>query len=172
MKIPILQFKLVNVFCIEKSRIENWTKNNKLTKEMIDFAINKVGGKLAIRIFPRHMIKEVWNYDKPEESFHFKEYAFRAFANGDIITIFDDETEVPDSLFWILLHEVGHVLVTRTTALSEQFRPMQVNRTRYSDNENGPEEQFANLMADTWYKEFNGTPNSFHRLWWKQRIVG
>lgn len=107
--------------------------------------------------------------------FDIKPYAFRAFARGKQIVLFDDATETRSSLLWLLLHEIGHIWVTRTPKLRRQFRSTSLPSgymTSDSAHESSPEEQFANMMADNWYKEFSGQSGSFHRLWWRDRVLG
>lgn len=142
---------------------------------MVDFAAEKVGGDIKVKIFPRRMVREVWRHEMYGQPFLLKPYSFRAFARGNEIVIFDDSTETNASLLWLLLHEVGHIWVTRTPKLRKQFRSKLLPSgymTSDSAHESAPEEQFANMMADTWYKEYSGQSGSFHRLWWRDRVLG
>ena len=157
------------------STIEDWSVHQKITPNMLHFASSKVGGDIHLSIYPRRMVREVWNHEMDGKTFDLKEYAFRAFARGNGIVIFDDETETKDSLLWLLLHEVGHIFVTRTPKLRHQFRSSSKPSgymTSDSAHESSPEEQFANMMADGWYKEFSGKSGSFHRIWWRNRVLG
>src|SRR5210317_1251271 len=78
--------------------VEDWTSSKKIDLNLATNAFNKVGNKIHLRIFPRRMVKTVWEYEKPLTPFPMKKYAFRAFARGSQITIFDDNTETKDSL--------------------------------------------------------------------------
>ena len=102
--------------------IEDWTAQHKLSKPMVDFASDKVGGDILVQIYPRRMIREVWRHEMEGKPFDVKPYAFRAFARGKQIVLFDDATETRSSLLWLLLHEIGHIWVTRTPKLRRQFR--------------------------------------------------
>ena len=155
--------------------IEDWTLDKKITPSMVDFAAEKVGGDVKIKVFPRRMVREVWRHEMNGEQFLLKPYSFRAFAKGNEVVLFDDSTETNSSLLWLLLHEVGHIWVTRTPKLRKQFRSKILPSgymTSDSAHESAPEEQFANMMADAWYKEYSGQSGSFHRLWWRDRVLG
>lgn len=133
-----------------------------------------VGGNVYIRILPRRMVKTVWNHEMPSIPFPNKKYAFRAFARGSMITIFDDATETNHSLSWLLLHELAHVKVTRDDKLREHFRSIKHPSgylTSDAAHESSPEEQFANLVADKWFKDFYKRSGSYHRIWWRNRVI-
>jgi len=155
--------------------VEDWTSSKKIDLNLATNAFNRVGNKIHLRIFPRRMVKTVWEYEKPLTPFPMKKYAFRAFARGSQITIFDDNTETKDSLSWLLLHEMAHVWVTRTPNLKEQFRSIKKPNgylTSDAAHESSPEEQFANMMADQWFKEWYNRSGSFHRIWWRKQVLG
>ena len=155
--------------------IEDWTPGKKIDFDIVAKAMNKAGNKIHLRVFPRRMVKTVWADEQPSVSFPKKSYAFRAFARGNQITLFDDDTETSQSLSWLLLHEMAHVMVTRTDKLRTHFRSIE-RPVGYmvsdSAHESSPEEQFANMMADQWFKEFYGKPGSFHRVWWRKQVTG
>jgi hypothetical protein len=155
--------------------VEDWTEAKKIRLDIARQAIEKVGGKVHLRIFPRRMVRTVWEYEKPGVPFPQKEYAFRAFARGSQITIFDDETESEKSILWLLLHELGHVWVSRNDKLRSHFRTMKKPKgylTSDSAHEAAPEEQFANMMADNWFKQLMDEPGSYHRIWWRKQVIG
>ena len=169
----ILQPYTLNKF--GSNLVEDWTRNQKIDRKLVKNFSDIVGGKVYLKIFPRRMVETVWEFEKPNTPFPPKKYAFRAFARGSHITIFDDKTETPDSLAWLLLHELAHVWVTRTENLREHFRNIEKPEGYLiSDaaHESSPEEQFANMMADQWFKEWYNKPGSFHRIWWRKRVLG
>jgi len=169
----ILQPYTLNKF--DSSLIEDWTKPQKVDRELVNHFSNQVGGKVWLKVFPRRMVKTVWNFEKPITPFPPKKYAFRAFAKGSQITLFDDNTETKESLSWLLLHELAHVMVTRNKKLRIHFRTIdKPEGYLISDaaHESSPEEQFANMMADRWFKEWYNKPGSYHRLWWRKRVLG
>ena len=169
----ILQPYTANKF--KKNLFEDWTKDQRLDIDLAKFFVEKVGGRVYLRIFPRRMVHTIWNYEQPGVPFPPKEYAFRAFPRGSNITIFDDQTETMDSLSWLLLHELAHVWVTRNNDLRMQFRGIEKPSgylTSDSAHESSPEEQFANMMADQWFQEWHKRQGSFHRLWWRKRVLG
>ena len=153
--------------------IEDWTNDKKINLSALKFGAAKCGNKLKIRIFPRRMVKTVWNHEKPDTPWLNKEYAFRAFARGSKISLFDDDTETSESLIWLLFHEIAHVCVSRTPKLRNHFRTMKKPQgylTSDAAHESSPEEQFANMMANQWFKEFYGKSKSYHRLWWRKQV--
>ena len=159
---------------IGTNAFEDWSVSQKLTVSMLQFAAEKVNGDVRVVVYPRRMVREVWNHEMEGKPFSMKPYAFRAFARGNMIVVFDDKTETKDSLLWLLLHEIAHIFVTRTPKLRRQFRSRSLPSgymTSDSAHESSPEEQFANMMADQWYKEFFGHSGSFHRLWWRRRVL-
>jgi hypothetical protein len=169
----ILQPYTANKF--QTNLIEDWSKNKKIDIDLVEHFSDKVGGKVHLRIYPRRMVKTVWKFEKPLVPFPPKEYAFRAFARGSTITLLDDDTETRESLGWLLLHELAHVWVTRTPKLRKHFRSIEKPEgylVSDAAHESSPEEQFANMMADQWFKDFYHKPGSYHRLWWRKQVLG
>jgi hypothetical protein len=159
---------------VGNNTLEDWSSRQKIKLAMLDFAASKVNGNVHLTIYPRRMVREVWNHEMEGRVFDLKPYAFRAFARNNNIVIFDDSTETPQSILWLLLHEVGHIYVTRTPKLRKQFRSVSLPAgylTSDSAHESAPEEQFANMMADQWFKEFAGHSGSYHRIWWRNRVL-
>jgi len=102
-----------------------------------------------------------------------KKYPYRAVAErrgGDRtdIRIFVDETETPDSVKWLVLHELAHVLVTAQPTLAETLRA-QPRPSGYPHDDDAHEavleEQVANAFAD----KHAPTPG-LDRRWWRQRV--
>ena len=154
--------------------VEDWTRNKKLTLASIEFASEQVGDRIEVHVYPRHLIQEIWSFFMQGQDFTLPPYSFRAFARGNLIVLFDDETETADSLLWLLLHEVAHIWLTRTPKLRAQFRSQSLPSgylTSDSAHESSPEEQFANMMADRWFKQFSNRSGSFHRIWWRKRVL-
>lgn len=160
-------FKPFTILFHQTSTIEDWTTPKKLTAQLFQFATDKVDGGITLKVYPRHLVQEVWDHETLKEPYPFKPYSFRAFAKGNTIILLDDDTETKGSLFWVLLHEMAHVFVSKNEKLKKQFRH---NRKEVS-HETSPEEQFANLMADQWFFEYTGIHKSYHRLWWKERCT-
>lgn len=102
-----------------------------------------------------------------------KKYPYRAVAQqqGDGTTnirVYVDETETPDSIKWLTLHELAHVLVTAQPALAERLRA-QPRPPGYPHDDDAHEavleERLANAFADK-YAPMKG----LDRRWWRKRV--
>lgn len=54
---------------------------------------------------------------RPDAAYH-----YRAFNNGDNTTIYVDETETPESVRWVLLHEMAHATINRLPSVARHLR--------------------------------------------------
>jgi len=100
-----------------------------------------------------------------------KKYPYRAVADprpgGTEIRMFVDETETPDSVKWLVLHEIAHALVTAQPALAERLRsqPRPAGYPHDDDaHEAVEEEQIANAFADK-----HAPVPGLGRRWWRER---
>lgn len=127
---------------------------------------------VTIRLLPRSKVKADWkkNLDrgKPFPGY----YAYRAYTRGTTVTLFVDETETPESILWLLAHELAHVAVNGAPMLHEALRSIPKPRdylTSDEAHEAYPEEQLANLVADQWMVILGSQPG-LDRLWWRKRV--
>lgn len=96
--------------------------------------------------------------------------SFRAWANGDTIRLLVDDSETPESVAWLLLHELAHVAVTHSPLLRQAYR----HRPKPDDylvdddvHEAWPEERLANRVA-TELMPLLGYPRALRaRRWWR-----
>lgn len=102
-------------------------------------------------------------------------YPYRAVAQqrlggGTDIRVYVDETETPDSIKWLVLHELAHVLVTAEPTLAETLRS-QPRPSGYPHDDDAHEavleEQVANTFADKL-----APVKGLDRRWWRKRVEG
>lgn len=94
-------------------------------------------------------------------------YSFRAFTRGDQSRVFADATETPQSVAFVIAHELCHQVVHRTPTLEAAFADARGgSRPPWSDvfHEVDAEERFCDGIASrilgTWYD----------RAWWRRRV--
>jgi hypothetical protein len=117
----------------------------------------------------RRDVKKVFDRDHTGEPFP-GEWAFRAYAteDGKTIRVFVDHAETPESLKWIVLHEIGHVIVAANPGLRKVYRsrPKPLNYATNDDAHDAwPEEIACNDMAN----RLAPIPN-LDRKWWRKRV--
>jgi hypothetical protein len=101
-----------------------------------------------------------------------KKYPYRAVAqeqrNGSTdIRIFVDETETPDSVKWLVLHELAHVLVTAQPTLAETLRS-QPRPPGYPHDDDAHEAVLEEQLANTFADKHAPVPG-LDRRWWRAR---
>jgi hypothetical protein len=101
-----------------------------------------------------------------------RKYPYRAVADRDLtIRIFVDETETPESVKWLMLHELFHARVSATPEVARALRsePRPPGYPLDDDaHEALLEEQLANEYADMLAPAFNTRPG-LNRRWWRAR---
>jgi hypothetical protein len=115
----------------------------------------------------------VWEMLFPDELYS-GDYTFRAFSipNAREIHIFVDCTETPDSVLWIILHELAHVDVD-TSIFATAFRSTRRARnyaTSDKVHEANNEEKLANFVADSIMENVLGIKGGYNRTWWRARV--
>lgn len=99
-------------------------------------------------------------------------YAYRAWAdyyNARIILIVD-ETETPESIGWILLHELGHIMVKHNDylesvlAIENKANGNPNAHLNDEEHEKCAEELFVNRLATAFVGQ------DLNRLWWRVRV--
>lgn len=106
--------------------------------------------------------------ERPDEP-----YSCRGWCGSNEIVVLYDETETPESIKWIILHELGHAVCNRTymfdQAMSEENKIE--GRTTYEwkddvGHEADSEERLVNRIATAWC---GGQERA--RPWWRPRVV-
>ncbi len=124
-----------------------------------------------VELIPRRLVRRLWARDmggKPFPGY----YAFRAYTRGRRVVLLSDHTETPQSLTWLLLHELAHVQVNGSPLLDRALRSVPKPRdylTSDAAHEAWPEEKLANLVADQLAPQF-GSRRGLSRIWWRSRV--
>jgi hypothetical protein len=129
------------------------------------------GMMVHVEVVPRPLVRELWARDMGSKPFP-GYYAFRAYTRGDRVVLLSDTTETPQSLTWLLLHELAHVEVNRAPLLDAGLRSIPRPKdylTSDQAHESWPEERLANLVADRLAPLFGSRPG-LNRLWWRSRV--
>ena len=95
-------------------------------------------------------------------------YAFRAFTRGPDSFVFVDDTETPDSIAWLMAHELAHGQLEdapRYRALLDARSP-RLDPQSDLFHELDPEERYADSVAH------QVTRLSLNRAWWRDRVKG
>lgn len=99
-------------------------------------------------------------------------YGFRGWSDyyqGHIILLADD-TEIPESLTWLLLHELGHIACRHIPMIDQAWDAANTAANYVYDwadddaHEACVEEQFVNRLATIYVGK------SYDRRWWRQRV--
>jgi hypothetical protein len=102
-----------------------------------------------------------------------KKYPYRAVAQqrvggGTDIRVFVDETETLDSVKWLVLHELAHVLVTAQPTLAETLRA-QPRPPGYPHDDDAHEAVLEEKLANAFADKHAPVPG-LDRRWWRQRV--
>lgn len=127
---------------------------------------------VQVCIYPRHMVKTIWEQDHIDRRYDKDLYAFRAYAGKDYCRIFVDETETPESALWVFFHELAHIALTASPYLFKAYRFLTPPDYFMSDDahERDPEEQMANAIAGAYMKMLNYDVTDYPRHWWRNRV--
>ena len=121
-----------------------------------------------VHLHPRSAVRDVYEGEGVSAPFPDKPYAFRGWnQRSGPIHIFVDGTETPDSVKWLMLHEVGHSVVNATPELRRKLRRTPIPPTyAFSDETHGnvPEERWCNAFADA-----HAPVPGLDRTWWRRR---
>lgn len=93
-------------------------------------------------------------------------YAFRGFTRGSKSFLFADSTETPDSLAWLLAHELAHRLVDASPVLDQAFveaKPKHLDPRSDAFHQVDAEERWCDGIATS----LLGT--TYDRSWWRAR---
>lgn len=113
----------------------------------------------VVKILPRQVADQELGKKLPP-------YSFRAFTRGPTSTVFVDATETPESVAFLVAHELAHQVVDTSPVLDQAFQDARVQTSEpWSDrfHERDAEERFcdgvAGRLLGTWYD----------RTWWRGR---
>lgn len=114
----------------------------------------------------------------PGQTVHFQrrpaanKYRYRAVNTGSKTIVYVDEIETPESVKWLLLHEMAHATINRAPAAANIIRS-QPKPKNYATDDNAHasvwEEQIANGCAD-YLAPSMGTRPGLNRFWWRKRV--
>lgn len=112
--------------------------------------------------------KQKWDRDAKGRD----DYSYRGWCSGHEIILICDETETPESLEWILYHELGHWVCNNTKFFDDAMQRENTNeaRTRYEwqddvGHEEDSEERLVNRIATAY---MGG--KEYARPWWRPRV--
>ena len=124
-----------------------------------------------VELVPRRLVQQLWLRDFGNSPFPGL-YAFRAFTRDDHIRMLSDWTETPQSLTWLLIHELAHFAVNQEPLLDRALRSIP-KPAKYltDDHAHGEwlEEKLANAVADQLAPSV-GSSAGLNRLWWRRRV--
>jgi len=115
---------------------------------------------LSVKLWPRHMASQILG--RPT-----KPYEFRAFTRDDESHVFVDPTETPESIAWLIGHELCHRLIDQNETLSNAFadaRPLDIDPAGDTFHEIDSAERFCDGIATRLlgYRQ--------DRTWWRKQI--
>jgi hypothetical protein len=91
---------------------------------------------------------------------------------GSKTIVYVDETETPESVKWLLLHEMAHATINRCTEAARIIRAAPKPKN-YATDDNAHasvwEEQIANACAN-YLAPSMGTLPDLDRFWWRKRV--
>jgi hypothetical protein len=126
---------------------------------------------VEVYFWPRSQVREVWRKTHGSE-LPVRPYSFRAWSSGGAAHLFVDDTETPESIRWLLLHELAHLDLVSSPLLARAYRGVKrpANYLTSDDaHEANPEEQMANFVADQLAPRL-GIPAGLDRRWWRKRV--
>jgi len=130
------------------------------------------GEDAIVEILPRSMVERAWVTAHGNAWPFPGRHPFRAWARDQQVRIFVDGTETPESVTWLMLHELAHVALRRQPYLDLAYRSIPRPKGYVVDDEaheSYPEEQVANQVADAISAHF-GLPLGLNRHWWRERV--
>ncbi len=127
-------------------------------------ALRRLFGKTKadVHIYPRSMANQILGR-------HAAPYAFRGFTRGTDSYLFVDSTETPESIAWLMAHELCHRMVAETPTMKSAFTeaaPHDLDPAGDSFHDIDPEERFCDGIATNLlgYRQ--------DREWWRKRTPG
>lgn len=131
-------------------------RESDLSKIMAYFG-KRLPSDSRVKIWPRSLIDEVMKRRT-------EPYSFRAVTRGNVSDVFVDETETPESIAFLIAHELTHQLVNNSPTVKSAFEEAKdPSMDKKSDEFHNcdAEERFCDGIAKgilgTWYD----------RAWWR-----
>lgn len=114
---------------------------------------------MNVHIWPRSMAEQILGRKT-------KPYAFRAFTRGKDSHLFVDPTETPESIAWLMGHELTHQLIDKSPTVAQAFsdaRAFDADPVGDTFHDIDPEERFCDGIATRLlgYR--------LDRAWWRKR---
>lgn len=115
---------------------------------------------MRVHLWPRRMVDRIIGRAT-------KPYEFRAFTRGEDSHIFVDATETPQSIAWLIAHELCHRMVKSSptlTAAFEDAKPLDLDPAGDAFHDVDTEERFCDGIATRilGYRQ--------DRAWWRKRV--
>lgn len=144
-----------------------------LTPEEADALGCMMSRDTEIHFWPRARLDEIWRRTHDGTPAPAPPYAFRAWSNPDgRAHILADATETPQSIRWLVLHELAHLDLVSAPLLARAYRGIPKPENYLVDDEAHearPEEQMANFVADQLAPLLGSAPG-YDRRWWRGRV--
>jgi hypothetical protein len=151
--------------------VEKWAPYEDTIEQVEKF----ISRDATVVLFPRKLVGFVWSKDHGGRPYDKDLYQFRAYARqgGGSAFIFVDETETPESIMWVILHELAHLEFRSSPYLFSAFQSLTSPEYDKDDltHEQDPEEQVANLMAKEWMRRLGYKQTEYPRPWWRGRVA-
>ncbi len=144
-------------------------------------ALRMINGHLAqevhVRLWDRTDLAHAWAVGHPGQALpNLPRYAFRAWAEprtGNVHVLVDN-TETPESVTWLLLHELAHHEL-RASPFVAGALAQTIRHPRYMTDDDAhqadPEERIADWIATRWFRQLGYPPPLRRdRHWWRARV--
>ena len=128
---------------------------------------------VSVDVYHRSQLPGVW-WAKTGRKLTHAPHSFRAWSNDGHAVLLVDGTETPESIVWLLAHELAHIELGRSCLLRRAYRSIP-KPAAYLDNDDAheayPEEGVANQVADQ-IAPLAGGRSGLNRRWWRRRVKG
>ncbi len=115
---------------------------------------------VLVSIWPRELQDRVLGRKMPA-------YSFRAFSRGRESHLFADASETPESIAWLMAHELGHQLLKKAPVVKEAMADATVEGEFHPASDEfhrvDPEERFVDGLATRLIGQ------RLDRDWWRER---
>lgn len=137
-----------------------------------------VVANVHVLLRPRADLAALWAWSHPDNPAlpRLPAYAFRAWCipSKNEIVILVDGTETPQSITWLLLHELVHRELRHSPLIAEALgRVRKPHNYLTSDDAHQahPEERICDWIATIWYRKLGYAPPwRMDRRWWRARV--
>jgi hypothetical protein len=159
--------------------VQKWLSNQSMLDGLYNTWDLERMPHVDVHVFPRSIVSQEW-WEQwycegiEKEPVPTDYYAFRAWGDypNRRVVLLEDESEIAESLWWLLFHELSHIALAHAPYLrwGFAFQKQSMGREdvdeRWDDemHESDPEEMLCNQIATA----FMG--RQFDRKWWRSRI--